>query len=93
MNYKLLKQDEKMASYWPGRKPKDGEINLKGSVLDAEKLIRATTKPYPGAFFMKESKKVIIWKAKIIKKIDNLSKDILIFKDGILLLEDVSEIN
>ena len=93
MNYILLKQDKRKASYWPGRKPEDGEIDLKGSVIKAEKLIRATSRPYPGAFFIKGSKKIIIWKAKIIDNSKIFKKNILVFSDGVLLLEDVSEIN
>ena len=51
-NFKVKPQNNSMASIWPGRKPEDGEINLKGSVYDAEKLIRAVTHPYPGAFYL-----------------------------------------
>ena len=47
---KLIPQDNSKATTWPGRKPEDGEINLKGSIYDAEKLVRAVTHPYPGAF-------------------------------------------
>ena len=36
---KLTPQDNSKATTWPGRKPEDGEINLKGSVYDAEKLV------------------------------------------------------
>lgn len=54
-------QDESKATYWEGRKPKDGEINEKMSIIEVDRLVRATTKPYPGAFFMKENKKIIIW--------------------------------
>ncbi len=88
----FIQQDESKASYWPERKPKDGEINLSGSVYEAERLIRATTRPYPGAFFFKNSKKIIIWKARILKNnLDCYSDDQIIkFKDGILYLEDIT---
>ena len=93
-NIKYQFQDESKASYWPSRRPEDGEINLKGSVLEAEKLIRATTKPYPGAYFFRNHKKIIIWKAKLIEKRDlNIDKgDILEFSDGYLLVEEMSKI-
>lgn len=67
--YKALKenkvigkrQDESKATYWEGRKPKDGEITTQMTMLEADRLVRATTKPYPGAFFIERDKKVIIW--------------------------------
>ena len=32
------------------------------SVNEVDRLVRATTKPYPGAFIIRGDKKVIIWK-------------------------------
>jgi len=87
---KLVSQNESKASIWPGRKPEDGEINLKGSVYDAERLIRATTHPYPGAFYYHNGIKHIIWSAKILNDIKakpNLRKTkYLEFHDGILVI-------
>jgi len=82
---KLRKQNNASATYWEGRQPKDGEIDLAGSVITAERLVRATTSPYPGAFTIKDGRKIIIWKANIIKTIkDGLSSLILSFEDGYL---------
>jgi methionyl-tRNA formyltransferase len=81
----LTKQDESQATYWPGRKPEDGEIELSGSVYDAEKLIRATTRPYPGAFCFKDGKKHIVWSAQII---DHPVQNTIGFKDGFLEMLD-----
>ena len=78
----LNEQDKNQASEWPGRKPEDGEIDLQGSVHDAECLVRAVTKPYPGAFILQEGKKNIIWKAKIIP--NPSEKFCLSFYDGFL---------
>lgn len=56
------KQDESQATYWDGRKPKDGEINpATMTVEEVDSLVRATTKPYPGAFIIDKNKKIIIW--------------------------------
>jgi methionyl-tRNA formyltransferase len=78
----LKVQDEKMATEWPGRTPKDGEIDLNGPINDAERLIRATTRPYPGAFIVIDEKKYVIWKARLVKeKSKHLCLD---FKDGFL---------
>ncbi len=67
-NVKGVTQDESKATYWEGRKPKDGEIFKSMSVLEVDRLVRATTKPYPGAFYTEETKKVIIWKGEHSKE-------------------------
>ncbi|XDZ63110.1 formyltransferase family protein [Alphaproteobacteria bacterium LSUCC0396] len=83
-------QDVSRATEWPGRKPEDGEIDLDGSVFEAERLIRAVTRPYPGAFFFQDGKKVIVWRAEMTgKKPDQRS---LVFRDGFLTLLEIDEI-
>ena len=57
-------QDETKATYWPGRKPQDGEFYLENSVSEVDILVRATTKPYPGAFIFIDDKKYIVWSGK-----------------------------
>ena len=54
-------QDESKATYWEGRKPNDGEIFETMTITEVDRLVRATTKPYPGAFIVRKDKKVIIW--------------------------------
>ncbi|MDB4417777.1 formyltransferase family protein [Akkermansiaceae bacterium] len=54
-------QDESKATYWEGRKPNDGELSLTMTIDEVDRLVRATTKPYPGAFIIRDSKKIIIW--------------------------------
>lgn len=79
----LREQDNSLATEWPGRRPEDGEINLNGSVQEAERLVRAVTRPYPGAFFIREGEKVVVWKARVV---DSPSKNSLKFEDGWLEL-------
>ena len=75
-------QDNSSATEWEGRIPADGEVDLKGSVVTAERLVRATTKPYPGAFIMVNGQKHIVWKAKLASEhSENLCLE---FKDGLL---------
>ncbi len=62
----LREQDDRLATEWPGRKPEDGEINLSGSVYDAERLVRAVTRPYPGAFALVDGKRYVIWRAEVL---------------------------
>lgn len=79
---KLQIQDESKATTWLGRKPEDGELDLKGSVYDAEKLVRAVTKPYPGAFVQIDAVKYIIWKAQIVN--EETKNFCIKFSDGFL---------
>jgi methionyl-tRNA formyltransferase len=80
-----LPQDEKHSSFWPARRPEDGEINFSKSVWVAERLIRAVTKPYPGAFYFEFKKKIIIWKASVSND-KPINEKFLQFKDGYLIL-------
>lgn len=87
-NIKPTKQDEKLATEWPGRKPEDGQITRNMTMDEAHTLVRATTHPYPGAFFVTNDSKIIIWNA--IK--NKLNGDIKL-KDGYLQLVDYEVLN
>jgi methionyl-tRNA formyltransferase len=56
-----LKQQDSMASYYPKRTPEDGLISWDWSFERIRNWVRAQTKPYPGAFTVKEGQKIIIW--------------------------------
>lgn len=86
----LTPQNDSLATEWPGRKPEDGQIDLNGSVYDAERLVRAVTLPYPGAFCCIDGRVLIIWSAKVIdpSEFKNPTCDYLNFTDGLLKLED-----
>lgn len=64
----LKKQDDSIATEWPGRKPADGEILPSMTMEEAERLVRAVTHPYPGAFFWQGEEKIVIWKAGVQKQ-------------------------
>lgn len=81
----LKKQDEEKATYWEGRKPEDGEITEKMTVEEAERLVRAVTHPYPGAFYIKGKEKVIIWSSQIV---ENSQERTIKLKNGYLLPTD-----
>lgn len=74
-------QDESMATEWPGRKPEDGQLFSTMTLQEADRLIRATTHPYPGAFMMLEHKKLIIWSASFQQDESTVK---LKFRDGVL---------
>lgn len=83
----LREQDDAQASVWPGRKPEDGLIDLQGSVVAAERLTRAVTRPYPGAFIFEDGRKLVIWKASIVDETTESGK-YLKFHDGVLHLDE-----
>lgn len=57
-----IKQDLASGSYFGGRRPEDGRIDWKKSALEIYNLIRAVTRPYPGALALLENnEKMIIW--------------------------------
>lgn len=58
------KQNEEEATYLLKRTPEDGRIDWKEPVEKIQRLIRAVSRPYPGAFSDYDGKhKVIFWKA------------------------------
>jgi methionyl-tRNA formyltransferase len=81
-----IKQEETLATYWEGRTPADGELFKTMSVLEVDRLVRATTRPYPGAFIkLDEINKLIIWggSTQLIQESKALS-----FCDGIYYASD-----
>ena len=54
-------QDEAEASYYGRRRPEDGRLDWKGPARDVHNLVRAVTRPYPGAFCFHKGKKLFIW--------------------------------
>ncbi len=54
-------QDPASASYYGGRTPADGEIDWTRSATEVRDLVRAVTRPYPGAFSYLGDRKVLLW--------------------------------
>ncbi len=63
----LTPQNHAEATEWPGRHPEDGEIFSTMTMDEADKLVRAVTHPYPGAFIVKDGVKTVIWSASFDK--------------------------
>ncbi len=84
----LKKQDDSLATIWEGRKPSDGELFSDMTMEEADRLVRATTKPYPGAFYIKDNVKTIIWKAKPSK-----DKGYVKLKDGYLKILEFEKVD
>ncbi len=58
---KLTSQDNSKATYYGGRKPADGEIDWTKSATQVRNLVRAVTRPYPGAFSFMGERKAFFW--------------------------------
>jgi len=75
---KRITQDEsKFLEYWPKRTPKDGRINWNEKNETIHNLIRATTKPYPGAFCYFKKSELIIWKSQLSNTVCNVPGKII----------------
>lgn len=61
-------QDHSKATYFGGRKPSDGEIDWSKSAQEVRNLIRAVTRPYPGAFSYIGESKYYFWAGSLIKE-------------------------
>jgi len=63
-NIRLVPQEEAFASEWPGRRPEDGQIGTDMTVEEVDRLVRAVTRPYPGAFYVEGRKTYRIWQGR-----------------------------
>lgn len=63
----FVKQNDDEATFFLVRKPEDGRIDWNKSSLEIETLIRATSRPYPGAYSVYKENHVIFWKARAEK--------------------------
>ncbi len=61
-----IPQNPADATYFGGRKPKDGQIHWAQSAQQVRNLIRAVTRPYPGAFTSSNDRKIIIWSSVVV---------------------------
>lgn len=59
------KQNNAQASYFGGRRPEDGKIDWNMKAEQVRNLIRAVTRPYPGAFTSAGDRKIIVWTATV----------------------------
>jgi len=57
-----IPQDHSQATYFGARRPADGAIQWGWPAKRVHDLVRAVTRPYPGAFAHLGEKKVLVWK-------------------------------
>lgn len=91
-SFSVVPQNEQKATLWEGRKPEDGELFSTMTVEEADRLIRACTKPYPGAFFKINGMKRIIWRGKRVEDSNLIDKNIVKFSDGAIEIIEYEDI-
>ena len=60
-------QNHSKATYYGKRVESDGKLALGGSAESVFRLIRATSRPYPGAYLLFGNLKIRVWKAEIVR--------------------------
>ncbi len=103
--YKRVKQNDAEATYTLKRTPEDGKIDWNDSISDIHRLIRAVSKPYPGAFGMYDGKhQIIIWRAEMCEntkyigingQIAEVGNDelLIVCRDGLLKVTEYENID
>ena len=99
--YPGSKQDEQRATYWRKRNYNDGQIDWRMSAVSIHNLVRALTRPYPGAHFRFADVDYKVWSTSLVTDVPNAAEpgkvlDIgdsgLVIKCGLdgLYLSDIS---
>ncbi len=63
---KRLKQNQLKANHWRSRSFKDGLIDWRMSARSINNLVRALSRPYPGAHFQKNDRLIKVWKSEVV---------------------------
>ncbi|NCC25807.1 MAG: formyltransferase, partial [Deltaproteobacteria bacterium] len=62
-----IPQDHARATVFPGRGQTDGEIDWNRPSETIRNLVRAVTRPYPGAFTHIGTRKILVWSATVLE--------------------------
>lgn len=60
-------QDHGEATYLAIRRPADGEIDWNQDADEIERLVRAVTRPFPGAFSRLGERDLVVWSARVVR--------------------------
>jgi UDP-4-amino-4-deoxy-L-arabinose formyltransferase/UDP-glucuronic acid dehydrogenase (UDP-4-keto-hexauronic acid decarboxylating) len=63
-------QDESEATVFGRRRPSDGVIDWTRSAESVRNLVRAVTRPWPGAFTFTGNRKILVWEATVVPDIE-----------------------
>ncbi len=59
-------QDLTQGAYFGGRRPEDGRIDWRQNARQIHNLVRAVSRPYPGAFSDFPSGRLLLWRTRVI---------------------------
>ena len=87
-----LTKQKGIPTYYPKRTANDGKINWEKDIFEIYNLVRAVTKPYPGAFAFYKEKKIFIWSAQPFDtRIDTINhvfgEVVKVFENGDLIVK------
>ncbi len=68
-----IPQDSRLATTFGGRRPDDGRVTWEKSALAIYNLIRAVTRPYPGAFTFYRGSKLYLWAASVNRQASSVN--------------------
>jgi methionyl-tRNA formyltransferase len=86
---RLVPQDSGRATTWEARTPEQGRLDPSMSVAEADRLVRAVSRPYPGAFMDLEGRRLRVWTAEPdAAGPPEVSERLLTFRDGVLRAVD-----
>ena len=75
-------QDHSQATYFGGRKPEDGRIDWSWDAQRICNLVRAVAWPYPGAFFEKDGRTIMVWAAEPVEQQQKVPPGTVLAIDG-----------
>jgi UDP-4-amino-4-deoxy-L-arabinose formyltransferase/UDP-glucuronic acid dehydrogenase (UDP-4-keto-hexauronic acid decarboxylating) len=80
-----IPQDEAAATYFGGRGPRDGMIEWAKDAESVRNLVRAVTRPYPGAFSWIGDRKCLFWQVKTAEKPKDVPPGAVISTDPLII--------
>ncbi len=80
-----LPQDHRRATYYGGRTPADGEIDWRRDAETVRNLVRAVTRPYPGAFSYLERRKCLFWSVTVRPGVAGMSPGRILSADPLVI--------
>ena len=81
---KLRPQDLSKGSYFGGRRPADGAIPWKRSAREIHNLVRAVTRPYPGAFCNTSAGMLVVWRTRMRNMSEPGTPALMVADDGLV---------
>ena len=78
-------QEHRLASYFGGRGPDDGEIDWNRPAAAVHNLVRAVTRPYPGAFSFLRNRKCFFWSVRPVDREDAVTPGTVLSSDPLII--------